>query len=92
MQGGGDLKMQSRLLTRAEAAESRLLTIDEAAAYCHMKPSGYRKAVRRGVLPGPVPGLRLYDRKAIDLALDRRQGLEQTESSELEKWLAGNEG
>ena len=31
--------------------------------------------IRRGILPGPIPGTHKWDRKAIDRALDRASGL-----------------
>ena len=50
---------------------SRLLAREEAAAYCDLSPSGFDTWVRAGRLPGPIPGTRRYDRKALDAALDR---------------------
>jgi hypothetical protein len=67
----------------------RGLTIEEAAAYAGCKTvAAYRDWVRRGIMPKPMPGTHRYDRKAIDVALDRASGLSATvtEVSEYESW------
>jgi hypothetical protein len=67
----------------------RCLTVEGAAAYAGCRTiSAFRDWVRRGIMPGPLPGTHRYDRKAIDAALDRLSGLSATmvEVSEYEAW------
>ncbi len=70
---------------------SRLFTRSEAAAYCHLKPSGFSQWVLSGRLPGPIPGTRRWDRRALDAALDKVSGLSDPAGTspevELERWL-----
>lgn len=54
--GGG--MMVPLTLTRAEAAE-----------LCSLTPSGFDSWVRRGIIPGPVPGTRRWSRAALEHAL-----------------------
>lgn len=49
----------------------RLLTKQEAAAYCRLTLSGFHDWVTKGRLPKALPGTRRWDRSAIDAALDR---------------------
>jgi hypothetical protein len=60
-----------------EPISPRALSRDEAAAYCGLSPAGFDEWVKRGIVPGPIPGTQRWDRKAIDLALDRASGIRQ---------------
>lgn len=53
----------------------RLLTREQAAAYCGYSPSGFSAKVADGTFPGPVPGLARWDKLAIDRRLDELSGL-----------------
>ena len=53
----------------------RGLSTSDAATYCGLKPSQFRAWIADGRLPGPIPGTRRFDRKAIDRALDNLSGL-----------------
>ena len=56
--------------------EPRGLSREEAAAYAGCASlSTFHDWIRRGILPGPIPGTHTWDRKAIDSALDRASGL-----------------
>ena len=71
--------------------EARGLTIAQAAAYAGCKTvSAFRDWVRKGLMPRPMPGTHRFDRKAIDLALDRMSGIDSTstEQSPYEAWKA----
>lgn len=48
----------------------RCLTHEEAAAYCRLEVSGFDSWVARALIPGPIPGTRRWDRKALDRAID----------------------
>jgi hypothetical protein len=73
--------------------EPRLMTGAEAAAYLGLTPASFSKWVANGRAPKPLPGTRRWDRKAIDLALDKISGippapvLKEEHEDEGEKWL-----
>jgi hypothetical protein len=81
-----------RPILPAEAISSATCTKQEAARdYCGGSESTFESWVRRGILPGPVPGTRRWYRKAIERALDRACGIEdqpQRPSTPLEEWRA----
>ncbi len=67
----------------------RLLTREQAAAYCGLSVHGFSEWVKTGRLPGPIRGTIRWDRKAIDAALDQASGLQPTlQPSPLEEWKA----
>jgi hypothetical protein len=70
--------------------QPRGLAREDAAAYCGLTPEGFDEWVKRGIVPGPIPGTQRWDRKAIDLALDRASGLESAEEQVdvFERWRA----
>jgi hypothetical protein len=54
----------------------RGLTREKAAEYCGCETvTAFDRWVRKGIVPGPIPGTRRWDRKAIDVALDKISGL-----------------
>lgn len=68
----------------------RGLTREEAATYLGLSLPGFDAWVRAKRIPGPIPGTKRWDRKAIDTALDKLSGLErEMEPSALERWKAG---
>jgi hypothetical protein len=68
----------------------RGLTREQAARYAGCETlSAFANWVRRGILPGPIPGTHRWDKRAIDAALDRASGLQTTLApSALEEWKA----
>jgi hypothetical protein len=46
-----------------------------AAAYCGVTVATFARWVSEGRVPKPLPGTRRWDRKAIDLALDKASGI-----------------
>lgn len=56
---------------------ARLLSRQVAAAYCGCSPSTFSAWVACGHMPAPLFGSKRWDRKAIDLALDKASGLDQ---------------
>lgn len=66
--------------------EPRLLTREQAAAYCGYSRSGFSRLVANGALPGPIPGLARWDKKAIDAKLDRISGLNAPANDEPLTW------
>ena len=72
--------------------EPRLMSGSDAAAYCGVTLNTWSKWVAAGTVPGPLPGTRRWDRKAIDLALDKASGIVAPSGaldaeSPLEKWM-----
>lgn len=47
----------------------------DAAAYLGLTSTAFHKWVAEGRIPKPLPGTRRWDRKAIDLALDKVSGI-----------------
>ncbi len=72
--------------------QPRLLSGAEAAAYCGVTAATFSKWVAANLMPKPVIGRR-WDRKAIDLMLDRLSGIEAPtaprEEESLEQWMQG---
>ena len=64
----------------------------QAAAYAGCETlSAFNNWIRRGIMPGPIPGTHKWDRKAIDAALDRLSGLQPKIAPQLspyDKWKA----
>jgi hypothetical protein len=75
---------------RATSVPRRGLSRDEAAAYGGCESlSAFSDWIRRGIMPGPIPGTHKWDRKAIDAALDRLSGLQLTIApSPFDQWKA----
>jgi hypothetical protein len=64
---------------RQSGSERRGMTKAEAANYCGCESvSAFDDWIRRGIVPGPIPGTHRWDRKAIDASLDRASGLATT--------------
>ena len=72
--------------------DARCLSVREMASYCQLTTNGVRSWVSRGILPPPLPGTRRWDRKAVDVALDRLSGLknETVEENDFDRWLREN--
>ena len=63
------------------AGEQRLMTRAQAATYCHLSQSAFSEWVSRGRLPTALFGTRRWDRRALDVALDKLSGLSNRSSS-----------
>ncbi len=67
----------------------RGLTREQAAEYVGCESlNAFDTWVRKGIVPGPIPGTHRWDRKAIDRALDRRSGLPESADQSFEEWAA----
>jgi predicted DNA-binding transcriptional regulator AlpA len=71
--------------------EPRLLSGADAAAYCGITPATFSKWVAAGNMPKPVIGRR-WDRKAIDLALDKLSGIEASPPDQEDEYTAWERG
>jgi hypothetical protein len=75
--------------------KKRGLTKQEAAEYCGCNTlAAFDQWRAKGIVPPPIPGTNRWDRKALDLALDRASGLPSdggsaVEASAYKKWRAG---
>ena len=69
--------------------EARGMSKQEAAAYAGCDTlSAFSDWIRRGIMPGPIPGTHRWDKKAIDAALDRLSGLQPTIEPQLSPYDA----
>ena len=70
----------------------RGLTKREAADYVGCKSlSSFNNWRDRGIVPGPIPGTRRWDSRALDAALDRLSGLSavgESPVSAYDQWKA----
>ena len=67
----------------------RLLTREQAAAYCGVGLTTFTAWIRRGIVPGPVHRTHRWDRKAIDAALDVLSCIDdKLEDKALDQWKA----
>lgn len=65
----------------------RLLTREQAAAYCGYSPGQFSRLVSAGVLPSHIGKMRRWDRRALDLCLDKLSGITPDEPEDaFEKW------
>lgn len=73
----------------------RLISGADAAAYCGVALATWSKWVSDGIMPKPVEFTRRWDRKAIDLALDKASGIVAPsivpQEDEFSKWKSGHE-
>jgi predicted DNA-binding transcriptional regulator AlpA len=65
----------------------RLLTREQAAAYCGLSVNGFSDWIKSGRLPGPIAGTARWDLRAIDAALDSASGI-GIGSLALDQWKA----
>lgn len=71
----------------------RGLSREQAAEYCGCETAcAFDDWVRRRIVPGPMPGTKRWDRKAIDRYLDRRSGLAETADSSFDEWASSHAG
>ena len=67
----------------------RLLTREQAAAYCGVGLTTFTAWVRRGIIPGPIPRTHRWDKKVIDAALDALSCIDdKLEHNTLDQWKA----
>lgn len=70
-----------------------VLSRGQAAALCHLSPSGFDSWVRKGIIPSVIPGTRRWSRVAIERALsgDRSTPTPANDNeSPFEKWKREN--
>jgi hypothetical protein len=70
----------------------RLLTREQAACYCGVTPDTFDDYRRRAIVPDPIDGTNRWDRKLIDLWLDRASGIASGTTTSLDEWRARRNG
>lgn len=70
----------------------RLLTKQEAAAYCGITKATFDDYRRRGMVPDPISGTNRWDKKLIDLWLDKASGIACQTNSSLDEWRSRRDG
>ncbi len=70
---------------------ARLLTKAQAAAYCGVTPDTFDDYRSRGIVPDPILGTNRWDRKLIDLWLDKASGI-ASQTNSLDEWRARRNG
>lgn len=67
----------------------RLLTREQAAAYCGVGVTTFTAWVRRGIVLGRIPGTHRWDRNAIDATFDVMSQIHgKLEPDALDRWKA----
>jgi hypothetical protein len=91
LRGSNEVEVTTKPENFISGVQPRGMTKKTAAAYCGCGSlAAFDDWVRRGILPGPIPGTHRWDRKAIDLKLDLASGLQSgtASASALEEWRA----
>lgn len=60
-----------------------------------LKPAVFSRLVAKGIMPVRVPGTRLWDRRAIEHALDKISGVGQesrSDATEADRWFRERSG
>ena len=60
-----------------------------------LKPAVFSRLVAKGIMPLRVPGTRMWDRHAIEHALDKIAGLDQASNdseTEVDRWFKEHDG
>lgn len=77
--------------------EPRLISKATAAAYLGVTAATFAKWGAAGLVPGPLPGTRRWDRRALDLAIDKLSGIAvhrpllDADEMTLAEWKSQNE-
>ena len=70
----------------------RLLSRQQAAAYCSVSPETFDDYRRRAIVPDPIIGTNRWDRKLIDIWLDKASGITLAAATSLDTWRASRDG
>lgn len=76
--------------SRVQPPPARMLSRDEAAAYCGVSPTTFDKMCAKGLTPQPVKvfARNLFDRHRLDVALDALSGVSKgnVPAADLNDW------
>ena len=70
----------------------RLLSRQQAAAYCSVSVETFDDYRRRAIVPDPIIGTNRWDRKLIDIWLDKASGIASATATSLDTWRANRDG
>lgn len=70
----------------------RLLSRQQAAAYCSVSLETFDDYRHRGIVPDPIIGTNRWDRKLIDIWLDKASGIASATVTSLDTWRASRDG
>jgi hypothetical protein len=68
----------------------RGITRAEAAKYCGVSPTTFSRWVAGGIMPGAIPGTRIWDRRAVDYAFNKMSGAplaHANDNPEVDRWF-----
>jgi excisionase family DNA binding protein len=70
----------------------RGITRAEAAKYCGVSPSTFSRWIATGIMPGAIPGTRIWDRHAVDQAFNKMSGapLAPANDNSVDAWFEAN--
>ncbi|MGA6963343.1 MAG: hypothetical protein WBZ51_06915, partial [Xanthobacteraceae bacterium] len=74
--------------------EPRGIKRADAAKYCGISPATFSRWISVGIMPRSIPGTRVWDRVALDRALDKVSAVSITasrEKNEVENWFEKEE-
>ena len=86
--------LQVGLIHALEPSSRRCFDRKEAASYLCVSPPSFDKLVAEGTMPGPIRllGRKVWDKQALDRALDAMSGLDATSPvNSLDAWRRGRE-
>ena len=70
----------------------RLMSRQQAAAYCSVSLETFDDYRRRAIVPDPIIGTSRWDRKLIDIWLDKASGITSVTATSLDTWRANRDG
>jgi len=85
--------MQTNRLSSPGSSFPRCMRRRDVERAYGLKPAIFSRLVGKGIMPPPVPGTRLWDRCAIEDALDKLAGLNHSardNESEADRWFREN--
>ena len=59
---------------------------EDAAEYCGVEPATFDDWRQKDLIPGPMPGTRRWDRKALDIALDKLSNITAPSAPKRGRW------
>lgn len=99
------MSFTASLIHALPPSDRRCLDRKEAASYVNVSVGSFDKLIQEGKMPKPIQllGRKVWDKRLIDLVLDRMSGLEPadasyqpsdsaTEASSLDAWRRANAG
>ena len=82
------MMMTIDLIHALPVSDRRVISKKEAASYAGVSPGHFEKLVRSGQLPPALslPGVKRWDKAALDKALDEMSGLSRVTENPYDAW------